>query len=774
MTPKGGWFHFTIRAGLIGLVLVACSSKYRKDRATDGAGGTSGGEAGETATLTNGTSAGGVTGTSATGTMTGTSVSSGGMNSTTGFAVSTSDGGTAGSAGVSGNGGVGGIGGVAGAGGTDPMACTADQRDCQGACVALDACCGNEECPSGESCQDNECTCNQGSKRCDDACIPETACCSDEDCPTGATCADAECSCGAGTHQCGDSCASDSSVDTCGIACDEPCTAPIGGDVDCDGAQCIPSCPSGQMACVGECIDDNNVCDGSCPGGTHDCAGVCLPNTSLLACGDSCSACPAPSNASATCDGTDCDFECDQDFSRCGSECIPEGACCDADDCGAGVICVDNQCACSTGSKLCDGACIDDDACCDSAECQPNAVCNGSNSCQCDTNFQNCDGQCIANSACCEANDCGNNEVCASGACTCAPNFKQCTSSGPCVSDASCCGDGDCPGNASCEDSSCECDSDYFGTDCDYYFVGLGFLSGDTYSEARGVSADGSSVVGASRTGSAGAPTAFRWKNGTLTNLGVLGGESIAYATSSDGSVVVGDGRLDATHTVGFRWSSNTITALDLASYGTYSTARDISDDGSVIVGWGDRDAEHRGLVWTNLVVATRGSIDPLYFNAVTPSGSIYAGKMFSTPMTYQSSETQLGLLNGYTGGEVLTLTASGSTRGAGFLNGGTNDRAVRWTLGGEAVDVGTLSGASRALAISADGSVIVGVSNNQAFIWDSSNGIRALTTVLSNAGVDLDDWVLQSATGISANGKTVAGYGAHGGTTEAFVATLP
>jgi uncharacterized membrane protein len=133
-----------------------------------------------------------------------------------------------------------------------------------------------------------------------------------------------------------------------------------------------------------------------------------------------------------------------------------------------------------------------------------------------------------------------------------------------------------------------------------------------------------------------------------------------------------------------------------------------------------------------------------------------------------------LGLITGYTGGELLSLTASGSTRGAGFLNGGTNDRAVRWTLGGDAIDLGTLSGASRALAISSDGAVIVGVSNNQAFIWDSNNGMRALGTVLSGAGVDLDNWVLQSATGVSADGKTVAGYGTHGGTTEAFVVTVP
>jgi len=212
---------------------------------------------------------------------------------------------------------------------------------------------------------------------------------------------------------------------------------------------------------------------------------------------------------------------------------------------------------------------------------------------------------------------------------------------------------------------------------------------------------------------------------------------------------------------------------LELAPYGTYSRARDISDDGSRIVGWGDRDTEHRGLVWTNQVVSAISSFDPLYFNAVTPDGSVYGGKIVSDPMIYTTSSTQLGLLNGYSDGELLGLTASGSTRGVGFLVG-MSDRAVRWTLGGDAIDLGTLSGASRALAVSADGSIVVGTSGSQAFIWDSENGIRSLATVLDDAGVNLSNWVLQSATGVSANGKTIAGYGTHGGTTEAFVAVMP
>src|SRR5690606_32226330 len=138
------------------------------------------------------------------------------------------------------------------------------------------------------------------------------------------------------------------------------------------------------------------------------------------------------------------------------------------------------------------------------------------------------------------------------------------------------------------------------------------------------------------------------------------------------------------------------------------------------------------------------------------------------------TSSTVFGLLNGYTGGEFTSLTGTGTTRGAGFLVSTTNDRAVRWTAGGSAMDLGTLSGSSRALSISADGSIIVGTSGNQAFIWDELNGMRSLATVLTGAGVSLSGWSLQSATGVSANGKTIVGYGTHNGVTEGFIAVLP
>jgi uncharacterized membrane protein len=85
----------------------------------------------------------------------------------------------------------------------------------------------------------------------------------------------------------------------------------------------------------------------------------------------------------------------------------------------------------------------------------------------------------------------------------------------------------------------------------------------------------------------------------------------------------------------------------------------------------------------------------------------------------------------------------------------------------------------SGTLAVSADGSVLVGadtsadMSQMYAFIWDQANGMRSLYDLLA-PDVDLSDWSLTSARGISADGLTIVGYGINpGGNTEAWMATV-
>ena len=79
-------------------------------------------------------------------------------------------------------------------------------------------------------------------------------------------------------------------------------------------------------------------------------------------------------------------------------------------------------------------------------------------------------------------------------------------------------------------------------------FIALGDLSGgDTFSVARDVSADGSKVVGLSKSGALPAGEAFVWTAGTgMTGLGSLSSFapfSDASAISADGAWIVGTTR---------------------------------------------------------------------------------------------------------------------------------------------------------------------------------------------------------------------------------------
>ncbi len=131
----------------------------------------------------------------------------------------------------------------------------------------------------------------------------------------------------------------------------------------------------------------------------------------------------------------------------------------------------------------------------------------------------------------------------------------------------------------------------------------LGPLPGGTWSEAWGVSADGSVVVGRA-IDVFGQLRAFRWTAaGGMEDLGTLGGdESWAYGVSADGSVVVGWAQDTAREYRAFRWTQaggmedlNITYASLLTPRSVLNWAIAISPDGRYIVGHGYNAATHRG-----------------------------------------------------------------------------------------------------------------------------------------------------------------------------------
>lgn len=350
-------------------------------------------------------------------------------------------------------------------------------------------------------------------------------------------------------------------------------------------------------------------------------------------------------------------------------------------------------------------------------------------------------------------------------------------------------------------------------------FKGLGFLPHGEHSWACGISSDGLVVVGASdwvrvvsSNCSAGVGAndiepvreAFRWTKATgMVGLGHLAGapykSSQANAVSSDGSVVVG-----WSHSQGFRWTAATgMAGLGSLPDGYYNDAFAVSGDGKVIVGrsnWKiDQALTSQAIRWTVTGGMVGLGILPGMWSCsaegVSNDGSIVIGST-QKPLPDFASTHEVS-------SKAFRWTAAGGMVSLGHLRGGGNyseanaisgdgtiivgqsDSAsglqpFRWTAAGGMVGLGHLPGSTNdvARAVSGDGSVIVGesklASSETAFIWDNVNGMRSLQSVLSsNYHLDLTGWKLTSATGVSADGKTIVGNGEHNGHDEAWVAHL-
>ena len=135
----------------------------------------------------------------------------------------------------------------------------------------------------------------------------------------------------------------------------------------------------------------------------------------------------------------------------------------------------------------------------------------------------------------------------------------------------------------------------------------LGTLPDGYISEAWGVSADGSVVVGYA-SNAAGLSRAFRWTQATgMQDLGTLGGVwSEAYGVSADGSVVVGWATDAAEEGRAFRWQNGVMQDLGTLG-GVWSEAYGVSADGSVVVGMARNAAgQQRAFrMWTTTAAST-------------------------------------------------------------------------------------------------------------------------------------------------------------------------
>jgi probable HAF family extracellular repeat protein len=322
---------------------------------------------------------------------------------------------------------------------------------------------------------------------------------------------------------------------------------------------------------------------------------------------------------------------------------------------------------------------------------------------------------------------------------------------------------------------------------------------------AYGISADGRAVVGQSN--SPQGFQAFRWTPGgglqglgAFVNPGAQG--SLARACSADGSVIVGGSQLpDSLNEDGspFRWTAAT-GLVWLGSLGGSSggVARGVSSDGSVVVGYGSNaNFDPEAFRWTAASgLVPLGDLPGGVFNsqasAVSADGTRVIGLASTAGSAYNTS-FRWSVANGLQQMMPAGFRTIGMSRDGAFAAGTDLGRAARVdidagtelilphvTIPGLGTDTDT------AWAANGDGSVVVGMQNlsllngffGRAFVWDAAHGTRILRNVLIDdfgLGAQLAGWELNSATCVSDDGRTFAGYGfAPSGEQWAWRATLP
>lgn len=314
----------------------------------------------------------------------------------------------------------------------------------------------------------------------------------------------------------------------------------------------------------------------------------------------------------------------------------------------------------------------------------------------------------------------------------------------------------------------------------------IGLPPGGAFSGANAVSANGSVVAA-----NVDMASAHRWTSSGLVDIGSLPGAAAALAEdiNSDGSVIVGSAFLVVPEETvrAYRWtSSGGMQDLGLPSGGVASVGNGVSGDGNTVTGYSfDADFNTTAFRWT-----TGGGMQSL---GTLPGGTTSEGRKVS-----RDAGTIIGISGTSEGDRAFAWTQSGGMQNLGLLSPGdgassawgvnangtviagvSGNNAVIWT-NGVAQNIGMLPGATSAIAytLSDDGALVGGYSffgfDATATLWSQSLGTVDLNTYLPTLGVDLTGWELDYTRDISADGTTIVGEGVFNGEPRGWIVTIP
>ncbi|MGQ9902300.1 MAG: hypothetical protein ACUVR1_08835 [Fimbriimonadales bacterium] len=249
----------------------------------------------------------------------------------------------------------------------------------------------------------------------------------------------------------------------------------------------------------------------------------------------------------------------------------------------------------------------------------------------------------------------------------------------------------------------------------------------------------------------------------TLLWLGALDGRaSEARGVSADGTVVVGIHYNLNDNPRAFRWTLAGGMEILPSLGGLTSTAHAVSAEGTIAVGWAD---DERGYPRAALWIEDSGGFFPTPYAdiseafAIDPTGTRFAGYAFNPSYTQAaclwngSIYQDLGVLPTSSWSEARGISESGQVA-VGFSSIGNDWKPVRWVNGAiEPLTYPNLR-SGWAAGVSADGQMIAGTVQNW---WGEIFAVRWVGGVPQTLG-RLPNYSFVG--GISADGNTVVGEG--------------
>jgi uncharacterized membrane protein len=173
------------------------------------------------------------------------------------------------------------------------------------------------------------------------------------------------------------------------------------------------------------------------------------------------------------------------------------------------------------------------------------------------------------------------------------------------------------------------------------------YRPGAIFTSTKGISRDGSTIVGVGRTEFFGYNDGWKWtESGGFSLLpgipGALAVNTEAHAVNGDGTIIVGQGAAPVQGTWAHVWQDDQVRVLPPLPGYRSSVAYDLSDDGSLITGtlaFSDIGLPQIATIWTestNWVPAldffrTQGVDIPDYLSSIVPIEVSADGRTFST-----------------------------------------------------------------------------------------------------------------------------------------------